>query len=56
MNITQGDRFVGRINGANILVLSASDKYITYKIVSSGKIFTMGRKTFEHLLIDRQKN
>lgn len=53
MEIKKGMLFKGDINGKVILIINASEQAITYKCMESGKIFTVGRKMFEHCYLTR---
>ena len=49
MKIEPGMKFKGNVNNAMFVIVKADKKIVTYKDVTSGKIFTVGRKMFEHL-------
>lgn len=49
MDIKPGMKFKGIVNNAVFVIVKADKKIVTYKDVTSGKIFTVGRKMFDHL-------
>lgn len=53
MEIKKGMFFNCDINGKTILIINASEQAVTYKCMESGKIFTVGRKMFEHCSLTR---
>lgn len=53
MEIKKGMFFKGDINGKFILIINASKQAVTYKCMESEKIFTVGRKMFEHCYLTR---
>lgn len=48
MVIKRGMYFMGNVNGKLIRIINASEYAVTYICVETGKIFTVGRKLFEH--------
>lgn len=48
MEIKIGMYFKGDINGKIIRIINVSKQAVTYEDVESRRIFTVGRKMFEH--------
>lgn len=53
MEIKIGMFFKGIMNGKVIQIVNASEQAITYRDVENGRIFTVGRKMFEHCYLTR---
>lgn len=53
MEIKQGMFFRGMINGKTIQIINASDYAVTFRDAETNKIFTVGRKMFEHCYLER---
>ena len=55
MEIAPKMRFTGIVNGAEIEILKADAKSVTYRDLATGRRFSVGRIMFEHLNISRVK-
>lgn len=53
MEIKIGMYFKGDMNGKVIRIVNASDQAVTYADVETGKIFTVGRRMFEHCYLTK---
>lgn len=48
MEIKKGMHFQGIVNKKVITIISANDKVVTFSDIKTKKVFTVGRKMFEH--------
>lgn len=53
MDIKIGMYFKGIMNGKVIKIVNVSNQAVTYAALDTGIVFTMGRKAFEHLYLER---
>lgn len=53
MKIEIGMYFQGIVNGKVIKIVNASEQAVTYEDIETGKIFTVGRKMFEHCYLTK---
>lgn len=53
MKIEKNMLFKGNVNNKIIMIIDANEKHVIYKCMETKRIFSIGRKAFEHCLLQK---